>query len=116
MRHRPGRFARPRFPTESARGSRNDFLKHDHKRPSVESTFSMMKAKFGDSLRSKSDAAMVTEALCKILCHNVCCLIQSIFELGVDATFWGEAEAEDKKAVEAESMETDRAVEAWRWV
>jgi len=26
--------------------------------------------------------------LCKILCHNICCLIQSIFEFGIDPTFW----------------------------
>ena len=49
-----------------------------HKRSNVESTFSMIKAKFGDSLRSKCDVAMINEALCKILCHNVCCLIQSM--------------------------------------
>jgi hypothetical protein len=30
-----------------------------------ESTFSMIKAKFGDYLRSKTDAAMVNEVLCK---------------------------------------------------
>jgi hypothetical protein len=32
--------------------------------------------------------AQVNEALCKILCHNICCLIQSIFELGIEPTFW----------------------------
>lgn len=32
---------------------RRDFLKFYHKRSSVESTFSMIKRKFGDSLRSK---------------------------------------------------------------
>jgi hypothetical protein len=46
-----------------------------HKRSNVESTFSMIKAKFGDSLRSKTKTAQVNEALCKILCHNICCLI-----------------------------------------
>ena len=47
----------------------------------------MIKAKFGDSLRSKTDTAMVNEALCKILCHNLCCLVQSAYELGITATF-----------------------------
>ena len=37
----------------------------------------MIKAKFGDSVRSKTNVAMKNEALCKILCHNICCLIQS---------------------------------------
>src|SRR5207253_8941698 len=49
---------------------RDEFLTHYHKRSNVESTFSMIKRKFGDSLRSKTDVAMVNEALCKILCHN----------------------------------------------
>ncbi|HEX5888152.1 MAG TPA: transposase, partial [Pyrinomonadaceae bacterium] len=64
------------------------FLQRYHKRSNVESTFSMIKAKFGDGLRSKTKPAQVNEALCKILCHNICCLIQSIFELGIEPTFW----------------------------
>jgi len=30
-----------------------------------------MKRKFGDSLRSRTDVAMVNEALAKIVCHNL---------------------------------------------
>src|SRR6266576_1706858 len=56
------------------------FMASYHKRSNVESTFSMIKAKFGDGLRSKTKTAQVNEALCKVLCHNICCLIQSIFE------------------------------------
>jgi transposase len=67
---------------------RADFLEHYHKRSNVESTFSMIKAKFGGHIRSKLPAAQVNEVLCKILCHNLCCLIQSSYELGIDATFW----------------------------
>jgi len=51
----------------------------------------MIKAKFGVRLRSKSAMGQVNEVLCKILCHNVCCLIQSIYELGVEPTFWKES-------------------------
>jgi hypothetical protein len=58
----------------------------------VESTFSMIKAKFDDSVRSKTDTAMVNEAMCKVLRHNACCLIQSACELGVEATFWNDPE------------------------
>ena len=67
------------------------FMKQYHKRSNVESTFSMIKAKFGDGLRSKTKTAQVNEALCKVLCHNICCLIQSIFELGIAPTFWAES-------------------------
>lgn len=61
-----------------------------HKRSNVESTVSLIKA-FGDSLRSKTETAQVNEALCKILCHNICCLIQSMFELDIKPEFWTEA-------------------------
>ena len=66
------------------------FLQQYHKRSNVESTFSMIKAKFGDGLRSKTKTAQVNEALCKILCHNICCLIQSIFEFKIEPTFWAQ--------------------------
>ncbi len=64
-----------------------EFMESYHKRSNVESTFSMMKRKFGDSLRSKTDVAIVNEALCKILCHNLVVLIHEMFELGIDPVF-----------------------------
>jgi len=67
---------------------RDEFLQHYHKRSNVESAFSMMKRKFGDSLRSKTNVAMVNEALCKILCHNLVVLIHEMLELGIDPVFW----------------------------
>jgi transposase len=67
---------------------KQEFLKHYHKRSNVESTFSAIKRKFGDSLRSKIDVAMVNETLCKILCHNLVVLIHEMCELGIDPVFW----------------------------
>jgi transposase len=67
------------------------FMAAYHKRSNVESTFSMIKAKFGDRLRSKTKTAQINEALCKVLAHNLCCLIQSMYELGIEPTFWQEA-------------------------
>lgn len=58
-----------------------------YRRSLVESTFMMLKAKFGDALRSKGDTAQVNELLCKVLCHNLCCVIQSMYELGVEPEF-----------------------------
>jgi len=66
------------------------FMTNYHKRSNVESTFSMIKAKFGDALRSKTERAQINEALCKILCHNICCLIQSMYELNLKPKFWKE--------------------------
>lgn len=50
----------------------------------------MIKAKLGNSLRGKTRTAQYNEALCKILCHNICVVIQSIYELGVEPVFWAE--------------------------
>jgi hypothetical protein len=90
--------------------NRDEFLTHYHKRSNVESTFSMIKAKFGDALRSKTDAAMVNEALAKILCHNLCCLIQSHYELGIEAKFW----TDEPEPVSADPV--DDMIEALAWV
>lgn len=67
---------------------REEFLAHYHKRSNVESTFSMIKRKFGDSLRSRTDTAMVNETLAKVLCHNLVVLIHEMYELGIEPVFW----------------------------
>jgi transposase len=72
--------------------NRQEFLGHYHKRSNVESTFSMIKVKFRDHVRSKTDTAMQNEVLCKILCHNICCLIQAMYELGIEPMFWDVSE------------------------
>ena len=77
---------------------REEFLGHYHKRSNVETTFAMIKAKFGQRLRSKTPIAQMNEALCKVLCHNICCVIQSIHELGIEPTFHTEMEAARKVA------------------
>lgn len=64
------------------------FMEHYHKRSNVETTFHMIKSKFGIALRSKTKTAQINEALCKVLCHNLCCLIQSMFELNIKPEFW----------------------------
>jgi transposase len=67
------------------------FMELYHKRSNVETTFHMIKSKFGDALRSKTERAQINEALCKVLCHNICCLIQSMYELGLKPKFWSVA-------------------------
>ena len=68
---------------------RDELLQHYHKRSNVESTFSMMKRQFGDSLRSKTDIAMTNETLCKVLCHNLVVPIHEMYELGIDPSCFG---------------------------
>ena len=63
--------------------NKKSFMRRSHKRSNVETTFHVIKSKFGDRLRSKTRTAQINEALRKVLAHNLCCLIQSIYELGI---------------------------------
>jgi transposase len=74
--------------------NRDEFLTHYHQRSNVESTFSAVKRKFGDSVMSTSDTGMVNEVLCKLLCHNLTCLIQEQETLGIVPVFWKDEEAD----------------------
>ena len=65
------------------------FLRHYHQRSNTETVFHMIKSKFSDRLRSKSEVACVNETLLKVLCHNICVLIQEMFELGIKPEFLG---------------------------
>jgi transposase len=66
---------------------REDFCRHYHKRSNVESAIMAIKTKFGDCVRSKTDVSMKNEVLCKILCHNLCVLINAMHELGIQLDF-----------------------------
>jgi len=67
---------------------RNDeFKKYYHKRSNVETCFHMIKTKFKDNLRSKNKQSQINELLCKILCHNLCVIIQEVNELGIKSKF-----------------------------
>jgi hypothetical protein len=79
---------------------KDEFLRHYHRRSNVETTFHMIKAKFGSRIRSKTPVAQTNEVLCKILCHNLCVLVQSAYELGIEATFWQET-AKGERLAEA---------------
>jgi len=70
--------------------NRDEFFAHYHKRSNIESTVMMIKTKFRDHVRSKTDTAMKNEVLGKILCHNICCIISAIYELGISPVFWPE--------------------------
>jgi len=70
---------------------RKEFETHYHLRSNVESTFSMIKRKFGGALRSKKETSQVNELLCKVLAHNLVVLVHEMHELGVTPEFWGES-------------------------
>ena len=70
-----------------------EFLEHFHKRSNVESSVHMVKSKFGDFVRSKDWTAQVNEVLCKIVCHNICVVIQEMHELGISPDFCVESQS-----------------------
>ena len=65
----------------------DEFIEHYHKRSNVETTVFMIKSKFGDYVRSKDWTAQVNEVLCKIICHNICVVIQEMHESGINPLF-----------------------------
>jgi len=67
--------------------NKEDFMVHYHRRSNVESVFSMIKRKQGTYLRTKTDTAQINEIMCKCLVHNICVLIQEMFELGIKVDF-----------------------------
>jgi transposase len=78
---------------------KDEFMEHYHRRSNIEATWSALKRKFGDSVRSRTDAAMVNECLCKLLCFNLTCVIQEQEVLGIAPVFWPEEVSGDEPAL-----------------
>jgi hypothetical protein len=61
---------------------------HDAERIQVIALIEGHRFGFGDALRSKTRRAQINEALCKVLCHNICCLISAMHELNLKPKFY----------------------------
>jgi transposase len=70
--------------------NREEFMEHYHLRSNVETTFFMIKSKFTDLVRSRTETARINEVLLKVLCHNICVLIHESFELGISTDFFND--------------------------
>ena len=66
---------------------REEFLQKYHKRSNIESSFSALKRKLGDSVRGKSDVSMKNEVLAKVACYNLTCCIAEWYTLGIEPLF-----------------------------
>jgi len=65
---------------EYFRDNKQEFLKHYHRRSNVETTFSMIKMRLGEFLKSKNYEAQRNELMMKFIVHNITCLVSEIFE------------------------------------
>ena len=66
---------------------REEFLEHYHLRSNAESTMQMLKSKFGPSVRSRTQTGQINELLTRCLCHNICVLVRSMYEFGIEIDF-----------------------------
>ncbi|MBI3587710.1 transposase [Candidatus Micrarchaeota archaeon] len=67
--------------------NQTEFMEHYHRRPNIEATFSAIKRKLGERLKSKNDVARVNELLCKIVAYNLTVVIHEMHELGIKPDF-----------------------------
>jgi transposase len=66
---------------------KEEYLKHYHQRSNSESTFSALKRKIGESVKSKGETAQKNEVLAKVLAYNLTVLVAAWHELGIAAEF-----------------------------
>lgn len=67
--------------------NQEEFMKRYHLRSNSETGFWMIKQRFGDIIKTKTDQSQENEILCKVLCHNICVLIQEMFLMDVQIDF-----------------------------
>lgn len=67
--------------------NQEEFLHNYGQRSNIESTFSAMKKKLGETLKSKNRIAQENELLCKVIAYNIMVLIQEMHELGIEPNF-----------------------------
>jgi transposase len=67
--------------------NREEFDRFYHRRSNVETTFSMIKTRLGEFLRCRNLQGQKNEVLLKCLVHNICCLVQEIFESNAQIDF-----------------------------
>jgi transposase len=66
---------------------REAYMEHYHERSNIETSNSMIKGKFGSALRSKSYTGQIDEALCRVLAHNICVLVQAMHTFNIHPIF-----------------------------
>jgi len=86
---------------------RQAFLDAYHARSQVETTVSMIKKKTGAFVRSKLPVAQANEIYCKVIAHNLACIVLAIAEFGIETPFAKAAsDGESVESVEGSSENT----------
>lgn len=67
--------------------NKEEFRKNYHKRSNVETVFAMVKVRLGEHLKCKNFENQRNELVMKFICHNICCLIQEVYENKVHVDF-----------------------------
>lgn len=68
--------------------NKDEYFAHYHRRSNVESVFSAVKRKYGESVRCKSPIAARNEVYAKLVCQNVSALIHAMYELNLTPPTW----------------------------
>jgi hypothetical protein len=74
---------------------RPDFMKIYKLRVAVEQTFSALKRRLNEPIRSLNPVAQVNEGLCKVVVFNLMMVIRWMLELGIDPNFAGPSKTPD---------------------
>lgn len=69
------------------------FAQHYHQRSNVESTFGMMKRKWGHFCRNKLPVAQEVEILTKVVCHNAAVLSEALLAYEISPKFMQNAQS-----------------------
>lgn len=69
------------------RDKKDEWGEKYHKRSNVETVFSMVKMRLGEFLKCKDYNSQRSELIMKFICHNICCLIQEIYENNIRVDF-----------------------------
>lgn len=69
------------------KNNQEEFNRRYHKRSNVETCFHMIKKRFGNNVRTKGLISNINEIKLKFLCHNICVLIQELFESDIEIDF-----------------------------
>lgn len=82
---------------------REEFEARYHQRSNVESVFSSLKRKLGETLRSKNRTSQINELLAKVLAYNIMILIHEVFEHGVVPDFLKDPGVIDPPCIESQT-------------